>query len=124
MLGAISPMCKIPNYKLKMNVLRLVHFWNPINTEKLKDEDVIIDLLPQIHRKAYKLDDRVISIDILDIKNGKKVNAGHLGKGVKGEFIRFICENKINKIDDFSNFNYKGFHWDGKCLIREVSNYE
>lgn len=119
LFGAISPMCYLPNYKLKMNVLRLYKFWNSIITEQLKDEDVIIDLLPQIHRKAYRQDERVINVDILHIKDGKKVNAGHFGKAVKGEFIRFICNNKIEKVDDFSNFTYNGFVWDGYSIIKE-----
>ena len=119
MFGIVSPMHQIPFYKLKMNVLALYKFWNPIITKQLKNEDVIIDLLPQIHRKAYQQDERVINIDFFHIKNGKKVNAGHFGKAVKGQFIRFVCENKIINIDDFSSFNYNGFVWDGHCIIKE-----
>ena len=119
LFGMVSPTSLIPNYKLKMNVLSLHKFWNPIITEKLKDEDVIIDMLPQIHRKAYRQDARVMNIDFFHIKDGKKVNAGHFGKAVKGQFIRFITKNKIKKIDDFSRFNYNGFVWDGNCIIKE-----
>ena len=119
MFGIVAPMSKIPFYKLKMNVLGLYKFWSPILTKQLKDEDLIVDLLPQIHRKAYKQDDRTINIDFFHIKDGKKVNAGHLGKSVKGQFIRFICENQIENIDDFSAFNYNDFVWDGNCIIKE-----
>ena len=65
-------------------------------TEELKNEDVIFDLLPQVHRKAYKPGKNVIQIDFSVLnKNGKKSAAGHFGKAVKGELIRFIAK-KIN----------------------------
>ena len=119
LFGILSPMCLIPDYKLKMNVLLLYKFWNPIITDQLKNEDVIIDLLPQVHRKAYTSDKRVVKIDFFHIKDGKKVNAGHFGKAVKGQFVRFIIKNKIVNTDDFSNFNYDGYTWDGSCIIKE-----
>jgi len=119
LFGLLSPFSLIPYYKLKMNVLSLHKFWNARLTKVLDQEDMIIDMLPQVHRKAYNSNDRTINIDFFHIKNGKKVNAGHLGKTVKGKLIRYICENKIEKIDDFSNFNYDGFVWDGQCIIKE-----
>ena len=119
LFGVLSPMTLIPNYKLKMNVLLLHKYWNPKITDQLKNEDVIIDLLPQLHRKAYVSDNRTIKIDFFYIKSGKKVNAGHFGKAVKGQLIRYIIKNKIIKLDDLSNFNYNGYKWDGSCIIKE-----
>ena len=49
----VTPLTLIPEYKLKMNVLSLDHHWKDVITESLKDEDVVVDLLPQVHRKAY-----------------------------------------------------------------------
>ena len=117
--GMLTPLTMIPNYKLKMNVLLLHKYWNPKITDQLKNEDVIIDLLPQVHRKAYVSDNRTIKIDFFHIKSGKKVNAGHFGKAVKGQLIRYIIKNKIIKLDDLSNFNYNGYKWDGSCIIKE-----
>ena len=54
LFGLLTPKTPIPDYKLKMNVLSLQHHWNPILTDTLKNEKVVIDLLPQVHRKAYK----------------------------------------------------------------------
>ena len=42
LFGLLSPTTPIPDYKLKMNVLSLQHHWNPILTNTLNDEDVII----------------------------------------------------------------------------------
>ena len=103
-----------------MNVLSLQHHWNPVLTDRLNDEDVIIDLLPQVHRKAYTPNKKsVIPVDFLIVSKGKKTAAGHFGKAVKGEFIRYMAENNITKIDEFSGFEYEGFRWDGTSFIKE-----
>ena len=121
LFGMVTPRTLIPDYKLKMNVLSLQYHWSPIISEELKNEDLIIDLLPQVHRKAYKQADNVISIDFQVIKKGKKSAAGHFGKAVKGQLIRYIAENQITKIDDFGGFEYSGFKWDGKAFVKEDS---
>ena len=120
LFGLLSPNTLIPDYKLKMNVLSLQHHWNPVLTEALKNEEIIIDLLPQVHRKAYKPNkEKTIFVDFLILNKGKKSAAGHFGKAVKGEFIRYIAENNITSTDDFSGFEYEGFQWDGEAFIKQ-----
>ena len=121
LFGMVSPKTLIPDYKLKMNVLSLQYHWSPVLTEEIKKEDLIIDLLPQVHRKAYNKGKNVITIDFQVIKKGKKSTAGHFGKAVKGQFIRYIAENQITNIDDFCGFEYSGFKWDGKAFVKEDS---
>ena len=119
LFGMLQPLTPIPNYKLKMNVLSLQHHWSPILSEALSKEKLIIDLLPQVHRKAYKANKNVFKVDFSVIKKGKKTAAGHFGKSVKGQFIKFLAENNIQAIDDFSGFQYDGFEWDGGQFIKE-----
>ena len=119
LFGMVSPLTPIPNYKLKMNVLSLQHHWNPILTEALSHEDFIIDLLPQVHRKAYTPNKNVYKVDFSVIKKGKKTAAGHFGKAVKGKFIQYLAENNIQKVDQFSGFKHDGFEWDGTQFIKE-----
>ena len=122
LFGLLTPKTPIPDYKLKMNVLSLQHHWNPVLTETLKDEKVIVDLLPQVHRKAYKPNkENVIPVDFQITNKGKKSAAGHFGKAVKGEFIRYIAENNITDIEGFSGFEYEGFKWDGTSFVKESS---
>ena len=119
LFGLLTPLTQIPDYKLKMNVLSLDYHWNEIITNVLKDEDVVIDLLPQVHRKAYKSTSNVKKIDFYVVKKGKKSSAGHFGKAVKGQLINYIVKNKIISTDQFNNFNYDGFQWDGEVFIKE-----
>ena len=121
LFGMVSPKTLIPDYKLKMNVLSLQHHWRPILTETLNEEEFVIDLLPQVHRKAYTPSDKVFKVDFSVIKKGKKSAAGHFGKSVKGQFIKYLAENNIQSIDAFSGFKYDGFEWDGSQFIKEQS---
>ncbi len=119
LFGLVTPLTLIPNYKLKMNVLSLDYHWRETITNTLNDEDVVIDLLPQVHRKAYVPGDNMIRVDFFVIKKGKKASAGHFGKAVKGQLINYIVKNKITSTDDFNDFNYDGFKWDGEVFIKE-----
>ena len=58
-------------------------------------------------------------MDFLILNKGKKSAAGHFGKAVKGEFIRYIAENNVTNIEDFSGFEYEGFKWDGASFIKK-----
>mgnify|MGYP001253107887 CR=1 FL=1 len=122
LFGMLTPKTPIPDYKLKMNVLSLQHHWSPVLTEELKNETLIIDLLPQVHRKAYNPNKKnVITVDFQIISKGKKTAAGHFGKAVKGEFIRYMSENNVTSIDQFEGFEFDGFKWDGSAFLKEES---
>ena len=118
LFGIVQPMTFIPNYKLKMNVLQLYKLWNPVLTKELSNENSIIDLLPQIHKKAYNQNKNCTNIDFVIFKNGKKMPAGHFGKAVKGKFIRFVCKNQLTSFEDFIQFEEDGFKWDGNVFMK------
>ena len=52
---------------MKMNVLSLQYHWSPIITEEIENE-VLIDLLPQVHRKAYTKLDNVVEVGFGKLK--------------------------------------------------------
>ena len=120
LFGLLTPDTLIPDYKLKMNVLSLKSLWGPIISDYLKDEDIIFDLLPQVHRKAYTPNKNTIQVDFLVQSKGKTSAAGHFGKAVKGQFIRFLAINQITKTKDFKSFEYDGFKWNGKQFIKNI----
>ena len=119
MLGLVKLNDLIPNYKLKMNVLKLTSFWNPIFTKSLKNEDFILDLLPEVHRKSYS-SDRSIKIDFKFLKDNKSVSAGHNGKAIKGKFLRFIAENNLERLEEILTFNEDGFIWDKNAFVKKI----
>jgi len=119
LFGMTTPLTLIPDYKLKMNVLSLQYHWAPILTEALKKEDVVYDLLPQVYRKAYVPNANTIQIEFKVEGKGKTKAAGHYGKAVKGKFIRFLAENKINNTKDFKDFEFDGFKWNGDYFVKK-----
>jgi len=118
LFGLLTPKTLIPDYKLKMNVLSLQYHWNPILTEDLENEDLIIDLLPQVHRKAYTPNSNVVEVEFMVRSKGKTSTAGHFGKAVKGQFIRYLAMNRIKSTDEFEGFSFDGFNWDGKVFLK------
>ena len=121
LFGMTSPSTLIPDYKLKMNVLSLQYHWNPTLTKALEKEELIFDLLPQVYRKAYTPNSNVIKVEFVVENKGKKTSAGHYGKAVKGRFIRFLAENQVSNIKEFSNFHYDGFEWNGDYFVKRIN---
>jgi hypothetical protein len=117
LFGMVKPNTLIPDYKLKMNVLGLTKFWSPFLTKEIYKEDLIIDLLPEIHRKAYE-HKNIKKVNFYIKKGDKLVSAGHHGKVVKGQFINFLSINCITNLDDFEKFKYDDYSWDGENFIK------
>jgi len=120
LFGIVTPKTLIPDYKLKMNSLSLTKFWFPILTKHLSKENIIIDLLPQIHSKSYS-HENIVRIDFKIIKDGKLKAAGHMGKVVKGQFIKFLCETQAKGLDELDNFTFDNYKWDGKNFIKIIT---
>ena len=120
LFGMTTPLTLIPDYKLKMNVLSLQYHWAPIISEVLDKEDIIFDLLPQVYRKAYNPGNNVMQIEFKVEKAGKKTSAGHFGKAVKGKFIKYLADNQIMDIKDFSGFEYDGFKWADDHFVKLI----
>ena len=120
LFGIVTPKTLIPDYKLKMNSLSLTKFWIPILTKHLSKEDIIIDLLPQIHSKSYS-HENIVRIDFKIIKDGKLKSAGHMGKVVKGQFIKFLCEIQAKGLDELDKFTFDNYKSDGKNFIKTIT---
>ena len=119
LLGLVKPNDLIPNYKLKMNALKLTSFWNPIFTKSLSKEDFILDLLPEVHRKSYT-SSKSVKIDFKFLKGNRSVSAGHNGKAIKGKFLRFVIKNKLKDLEEMLKFTQDGFNWDGNAFVKKV----
>ena len=120
LFGIVAPKTLIPDYKLKMSSLSLTKFWLPILTKYLSKEDIIIDLLPQIHSKSYS-HENIFRIDFKIIKDGKLNSAGHMGKVVKGQFIKFLCQIQAKGLDELDKFTFDNYKWDGKNFIKTIT---
>jgi len=108
LFGAVKPRQLIPNYKLKMS--KTYKYWrNHLHFDK------VIDLLPQEHRKAVTHNG--IRIEFFKMKNGKKVSAGHMGKLIKGKFIRWLIEKNYPPFEEFTE---EGYQWNGTVYVKPL----
>ena len=113
MFGLLKPQDFIPEYKLKITSkigdINITNYWKtnlrPYFKMLFKDK-LIIDLLPEAHRKVidFNEEDNYISIKFCELKNSKLVNVGHDSKKLKGEIINYITSFENIKINDLKNF--------------------
>lgn len=127
LFGLLKPLDLIPDYKLsissKIKDLKIDNFWKNILKEALKEifnNNIIIDILPEAHRKAIIIDPNVqhYKINFFIEKNAKIVNAGHISKKLKGEFIRYILNFDEINLDIL----YKFSHSQGYIYSKELSS--
>lgn len=106
--GLLKPLDLIPNYKLMMGSnfldVKTVKFWNnnlkSILSREFEDK-FVIDLLPNIHREVIDYDD-IVSVYFFE---GDK-NVGHKSKKLKGEFVKFVCDNEFVDLDVLKSFEH------------------
>ncbi len=102
MYWIVKPNDRIANYKLPIETKWLNSFWKQKITKELNniETDYIVDLLPGSYKKMIDfkaLEKKVLEINFLK-PDGKKLT--HWVKWVKWKWIKNICENKIEKIED------------------------
>jgi len=116
LFGMVAPQECIPDYKLKVDKLYAAQKWFDTITKEL-EKSYVIDLLPQVHKKALSYNEG-ITIEFVILKNNKKIPAGHAGKYIKGRFIRWLCEHQITDPKEITTFTEDGFAWDGSCFLK------
>lgn len=117
MYWILKPQDKIANYKLPIETKWLYNYWwDKISSEiSSLDYDIVVNLLPISYSKliwlwnnSFKYNEKfnlilsswkkVVNVNFLK-QDWKKIS--HWVKKIKWEWIRNICENNINNIDDF-----------------------
>ena len=117
LFGLIAGGTQLPNYKLAMNPW-LAKYWYPRNTERLRKKagkKPVLSLLSQSYAKALDCEG-VLTVDF-GVQGGKTA-AGHFGKAIKGRFVRWLIENRVNSPKDFGGFDEDGYRFDGVNFIQ------
>ena len=115
--GLVEPQLPIPDYKLKIEKLDAARYWRPLIAKELSD-CLVIDLLPQAHKKAVAYENG-IEVEFFLEKSGKKKSSGHFGKLIKGKFVRWLCENKVKGVERFKEFEEDGYLWNGEFFLKK-----
>lgn len=116
--GLIPAGTWLPDYKLPMNPW-LSAYWRPINAGRLsglRNKHTLLSLLPAAHARALGAEPDLV-VDFR--QEGGKRAAGHFGKAIKGKFLHFLLENKVNHLTEIGDFSADGYRFDGKNFIQD-----
>jgi len=133
MFGLLKPQDLIPKYKLKITSkvenINIIKFWKESLRSIFKilfKDKLVIDILPQSHRKVLSDEENynIISINFCELKNNKLVNVGHESKKLKGDLIKYIISKKNILFEDFKIFKHKdGFNFSEKYSTKNQIVY-
>lgn len=103
MYGLLRPYDTIWNYKLPIETKWLYAFWGEKTTETLNSikPEYVVDMLPNSYAKMIqwkKLHTKIVRVNFYNT-DGKKISHGV--KKIKGEYIKKLCLNAVEKIEDF-----------------------
>lgn len=119
--GILKPSDGVSSYRLEMQAKlkigdskHLYDFWqDKIYQELVKDECEILNLASHEYSKVIKKylnkEIRYVTCIFGELIDGKVKEKGVYVKMARGEMVRYMAENKIEKIDDIKTFNRLGF---------------
>ena len=121
--GILKPFDGIVPYRLEMQAAvklsgykDLYDFWSDSLFKKLyEDTDIVLNLASKEYSKCIEnyLNDQTqfISCTFAEYKNGKIITKGTLAKMARGEMVRYMTEEKIEKLSEIKNFNRLGYKY-------------
>ena len=97
----------------------LYEFWGEmLYREVMDDSGIIINLASKEYSKCIEKyltpTDRYITITFCEKSGDKLITKGTYAKMARGEMVRYMAENHIEKPDDIRNFNRLGYVFRGE----------
>lgn len=115
--GVLRPFDAVTPYRLEMQAKLSVNgckdlyeFWGDRLYKVVLDEDrTVINLASKEYSKCIEKyvteNDRFITVEFGELKNGKLVQKGTFAKMARGEMVRFMAENKIEDVEEIKKFS-------------------
>jgi len=129
--GVLRPLDLIQPYRLEMGTRLPVNgsddlygFWGDRITESLnravkpKRGGVIVNLASNEYFgsvRKEKLDARLVTCVFKEVKDGNAKVVAFFAKRARGMMARFICENRINRVEDLKTFASDGYRYNAKA---------
>lgn len=123
--GVLKPFDGVTPYRLEMQAKLSVHgkkdlydFWGDRLYRELIDRDhLILNLASREYAKAAEKyltpEDRFITVEFGEWKDGKVKQKATLAKMARGEMVRFMAENNIQEPEEIKAFHELGFSFEG-----------
>lgn len=121
--GILKPLDGVVPYRLEMQSAinlsgykDLYDYWSDNLFKKLyEDTDIVLNLASKEYSKCIEnyLSDQVqfISCTFGEYKEDKLITKGTLAKMARGEMVRYMAEENIEKISEIKNFNRLGYRY-------------
>ena len=123
--GLLYPLDEIQPHRLEMGTMlrvvgkkNLYDFWKKEVSKRLKEElqpdEPLINLASNEYFQVIKQDlipNSIITPIFQDQKNGNYKVISFFAKKARGMMVRFIVENKIDKIENLKFFSYHGYQF-------------
>ena len=124
--GVLKPLDGITPYRLEMQAKaaiggskNLYDFWGDnLYRELIDDSRIIVNLASKEYSKCIEKyltpADRYITITFCEKSGDKLITKGTYAKMARGEMVRYMAENHIEKRDDIRSFNRLGYVFRGE----------
>lgn len=124
--GLVKPFDGIVPYRLEMsNKLKidekknLYEFWgDTLYQDLFAEDDSVINLASKEYFSVIspylKENDRFINVEFAKEENGKTKQLGMVSKMARGEMIRYLAENQIEKIEQIKEFKFRNLNFSEK----------
>ena len=121
--GVLKPLDAIHPYRLEMGCKvktagqGLYQFWgDAIYKELYKEQDLILNLASEEYaktvRKYLEGPDRFVDVEFLTMRNGKLRTIVAWAKMARGQMIRHIVKNRIDRPEDIKEFDWDGYEFE------------
>lgn len=121
--GVLAPYDGVVPYRLEMKsdtvdlgIKSLYDYWNDdIYKEVIDESNIILNLASKEYSKVVEpyLTKKDIFIDCVfgEFKNGEVVQKATYAKMARGDMVRFLAENNIEKIEEIKKFDIGGYRF-------------
>lgn len=117
--GALKPLTGIRPYRLDMMVkdIDMYDFWkDKVKNEVYRDDKVVLNLASKEYSKLLSKyldpDERLITINFKDYKKGKLRTVVSWAKQMRGKFLKYLIQNKIENIEEIKKIEIDGYKYD------------
>ena len=122
--GILRPFDGIVPYRLEMQAAveipgyrDLYDFWGDSLYQKLyEDTQVVLNLASKEYSKCIEKHltskNKFITCTFGEYKDGKITTKGTYAKIARGEMVRFLADNKVEKVSQVTSFDRLGYHYD------------
>lgn len=114
--GILTPLTGIRDYRLEMgsSFIDLYEFWQDKIYKKLfENDELVINLASKEYSKVIekylKKEDKYITINFKDKRNGKYRSVVAWTKEQRGKMVKYLINNKIEDIDKIKSYSDDGY---------------